>query len=151
MLARSIGLTALSILLAAGCAQFRASPDDSERLGLDQRQAEFVAAVAARDADGTAALFAEDAVLHVANMAPIEGREAIRQFYGNMYDFLSASGATPESTVVSESGDMAYTIGRTSSEFHSPEGTRKFSGKYALVWRELGGDWMIVLYAISSN
>lgn len=49
---------------------------------LDQRQSESFAALEARDADTTAALFADEAVVHVANMPPIEGRSAIREFYG---------------------------------------------------------------------
>jgi uncharacterized protein (TIGR02246 family) len=142
------------LLLAGGCVESRPQsppPMDAERARLDQRQDEFFAAVAARDSNRTAALFAEDAVLHVANMPAVEGREAIRQFYENMFGFLSASSAVPEATRMSASADLAYTVGRTVNEFRRPHGAVEFAGKFVLLWQRSGGEWMITLYGVSSN
>jgi uncharacterized protein (TIGR02246 family) len=119
--------------------------------GPEQRQAEFFAAIADRDADRTASFFADDAVLQVANMPPVEGREAIRGFYGNLFGFLSASSATPERLEVAASGDMAWSIGESRSTFRRPDGELSYTGKYALVWRKQDGAWRVALYAISSN
>jgi ketosteroid isomerase-like protein len=151
MAQRSVLVAALTALLATACAAYRPVPNDDHRELLDQRQEEFTAAVAARDADRTAELFAEDAVLHIANRAPIEGNRAIRQFYGNVFGFMSASRATPETTRLAEGGDMAYGIGRTSNEFRGPDGPVEYTGKYLLVWRKIAGDWRIVAYSLSSN
>jgi ketosteroid isomerase-like protein len=128
-----------------------ATAPSAARAVLEQRQQAFFAAMAARDADGVAALFAEDGVMQVAGMPPIEGGAAVRQFYGNMFGFLSASTATPTTTVIAAAGDMAYGTGSTVNEFRGQDGPLRFSGKYALVWRQLGGEWRIVLYSISSN
>jgi ketosteroid isomerase-like protein len=155
----SIAVITVGLLLTASCAHqppgaatatvARSATAAHEQL--EERQREFFAAVAAKDANRTAALFSDAAVLHVANMPPVEGRAAIHQFYGRMFGFLSASSATPESTQVSESGDMAVSIGRSANEFRGPEGPVEYAGKYVLVWRRLAGDWRIVLYGLSSN
>jgi ketosteroid isomerase-like protein len=146
------GITAFTLLLlTAACTQPREVPTDVERARLEQRQDEFFAAIAAREEDRTAAMFADHAVLHVANMPAIEGRDAIRHFYGNLYRFLSASRATPDATQISASADMAYTVGRTVNEFRGPEGVVGFAGKFVLVWQLFGDDWMITLYGISSD
>ncbi len=142
---------ALVLLLAAGCGPERPATLDAEWALFLERQGRFFESVEARDADGVAALFSEAAVLHVANMPPLEGREAIRQFYGNLFDYLTGSHAVPEETHMSASGDMAYGIGRTFNEFRGPEGPVGYAGKYALVWYKLEGEWMIVFYGVSSN
>jgi uncharacterized protein (TIGR02246 family) len=118
---------------------------------LEQRQDQLFAALAARDADATAALFADDAALYIAGMPPVQGAAAIRQFYGNLFRFLTASTATPGPTHVSASRDMAYSTGRASNEFGGPGGATTYEGKYVVVWRRLDDDWRVVLYAVSSN
>jgi ketosteroid isomerase-like protein len=140
----------LVILLAAACAHQPADTSWSRPL-LEARQAEFFAAVSARDADWIADLFAEAAELHVANMPPVVGRNAIRQFYGRLFEFLSASTAEPSATRVSASGDMAYSTGRTTNEFRGADGPISYAGKYVLVWERREDDWRVVLYAISAN
>jgi ketosteroid isomerase-like protein len=147
---RTIVAAVLATLLLTACADgsVEAAADADERL--EQRQSEFFAALGARDADRMAELFAEDGVLHIAGMPAIEGRGAIRQFYGNMFGFLSASDATPVATRLSGSGDMAYSIGAMSNEFRGPDGPARYGGKYLLVW-ENRADWVIAVYSISSD
>jgi ketosteroid isomerase-like protein len=138
-------------VLAAACAPHRAASPDTQRDGLRDRQSEFMASLSARDADRIAALFSDSAVLHIANMPPVEGRDAIREFYRNIFRFLTASTAVPESIRVSASGDLAYGIGSVANEFRGPEGTSVNTGKYLLVWSRGSGDWMIEVYSVSGN
>jgi uncharacterized protein (TIGR02246 family) len=148
---RRILLVACAIALAAGCGDGTTAARDTARQALEARQREFTAALAARDADRMAALFADDAVLHVANMPPVEGRDNIAQFYGKTFQFLSASRSAPETLHVADAGDLAYTTGSVTNEFRRPEGPVEYAGKYVLIWRVVGREWMIALYAISSN
>lgn len=141
----------VGLVVAAACARHRPVPLDVERERLSQRQSEFLTALAAKDADIVAAFFSDDALLHIANMPPIEGRGAIRQFYGNLFGFLSSSNALPEMIQISDGGDMAYGTGRATNEFRGPHGPTEYTGKYLLIWRKLASDWMIVLYAVSNN
>jgi ketosteroid isomerase-like protein len=140
----------LLALLTTACAHQR--PDASwGRPLFEARQAEFFEAMTARDADWIAGLFADAAELHVANMPPVVGQSAIRQFYGRMFEFLSASTAAPSGMHVSAGGDMAYSTGRTANEFRGAEGPVSYAGKYVLVWKRVADDWRVVLYAVSGN
>jgi ketosteroid isomerase-like protein len=150
-LRRSLRLALIApCVLATACAHQRPDPAGA-RPALDARQAEFFAAMADRDADRLAGLFANDAVLHVANMPPVEGQAAVREFYGNLFGFLIGSRATPGATYMSASGDMAYGTGSTANEFRGLDGAVTYRGKYVLVWRREAGDWRVALYAISSD
>jgi ketosteroid isomerase-like protein len=152
-----------AVILATACAHHPAPADadapvapaagvaaDVER-ELASQQAAFFEAVAARDADRTSAFFADDALLHVANLPPIAGRDAIRRFYRRMFGFLAATASTPEALHVAAGGDVAYGTGSTSNEFRGAEGTARYAGKYVLVWRRVAGEWMVALYGLSSN
>lgn len=147
---RTRTLFALVLLLVAGCAHH---PDAGARSteGPEPRQDELFAALAGRDAPRVAGFFAEDAVLHVAGMPPVEGRVAIQQFYHNLFRFLLESRLTPGPTVASASRDLAYSTGRTSNTFRGADGATSYGGRYALVWRRLDGEWKVVLYAVSSD
>ncbi len=138
-------------LASAACAQRPVNSGLPAGDRLHQRQADFLAALSARDLEQTVAHFADDAVLHVANMPPVQGREAIQRFYGNVFRFLSASDPVPELTRVADDADMAYTTGRVTNTFAGPDGPVEHTGKYLLVWERRGGDWAIVVYSISSN
>jgi ketosteroid isomerase-like protein len=142
---------ALMALLVTGCAGTPPGAIDPSRSLLLQREVQLFEAVAARDADRVAAHFAADSRLHVANMPPVEGREAIRRFYRNLFRFLAASAASPETAHVSASGDLAYTTGSTSNRFRAGDGTVEYAGKYVLVWTRHEGDWQVAVYAISGN
>ncbi len=147
----ALAVAVFVLVAAAACSHDPAVSLDAERERLEERQSEFFAALEARDAERMAELFSDDAVVHVANRPPLEGRGAIRAFYGNMFGFLSASSATPERVHMSGAGDLAYSTGGTSNEFHSPEGTVAYTGKYLLVWEKREDHWMIAAYSISSD
>jgi uncharacterized protein (TIGR02246 family) len=152
MINSSPKLAALTVaLLLASCAQQRTVLEPGAGQRLEQRQAEFFAAQAARDPDRLAALFAEDAVLQIANMPQVTGREEIHRIYSNIFRFLVEARVEPQQTEVAESGDMAYSLGSTVNAFSGPEGLQEFPGKYALIWQQVRGDWQVVLYSVSSD
>lgn len=103
---RTLGIIALAVS-AASCAHRPAVQADEDGEALQQRERDFLAAMQVKDLERTAAYFAESAVLHVANMALVEGRAAIRQFYGNVFRFLNSSASTPEALRVA-SGRRRY-------------------------------------------
>jgi uncharacterized protein (TIGR02246 family) len=152
MINRSMAVTVpLALALALACAGSTQLQPGDARAAVEQRQAGFIAALAARDADAVAAFFADDGAMHIAGRPAIEGRSAIRDFYENMFGFLAASGATPQATHVAAAGDMAFSLGSTTNVFRRPEGPVEYEGKYSLAWRNVEGDWSIILYSVSSN
>jgi ketosteroid isomerase-like protein len=148
---RAAVLLALIVLLGSSCAHRPSPSADREREALRQRERGFLAALGAGDLERTTAYFAQDAMLHVANMPSLRGRPAIVQFYGNLFRFLRTSEAMPETMHVSASGDLAYTSGRVSNVFRGEQGTSEFAGKYLLIWEKRAGEWEVVVYSISDD
>jgi len=104
-----------------------------------------------QDADLAATFFAEDAMLHIANMPPVQGRESIARFYGNVFRFQSASTSVPEQLQVSASSDLAYSRGSSNNVFDGPDDAIEYAGKYLLVWQRPSDTWEIVMYSLSNN
>jgi ketosteroid isomerase-like protein len=144
-------LLAAAVLLGACTAHRPASPDAGGRDELERRHAGFLWATDARNADGIAGYFAEDAVLHVAGMPPVRGRADIVRFHANVFRFLAASTTVPEVLRMSDSADMAYGAGRVQNAFDGPDGLVEYEGKYAAVWERRDGEWYLALYAVSSD
>jgi len=141
----------LSTLVAVPTTAQQIASGDDARQHLEERQSAFYEAMTGRDAGALSKLFAENATIHVAGMPPITGVEAIKVFFTRMFGFLEAASGAAESVVVSEGGDMAYTIGRTSNSFRGPEGPVEYDGKFVIVWSRNSGEWMIDVYSVSSN
>lgn len=142
----------LGLLILTACAPGLAPSGADAGEALRERERTFLAALAARDLDRTTALFADHAELHIANMPLVQGSDAIERFYGNVFRFMEASAAEPQTMRVAASGDMAYTTGRVRNRFDSgPDAAAEYEGKYLIVWERVGGEWMIVIYGISND
>lgn len=139
------------LLLAAGCAANPHAAGGDHGPALEQAQAEFFAAVSARDPEATAARFATDAEMQVANMPPVRGREAIRAFYGNVFRFMVGAEYRVERLEYSAGGDLAVTTGSVTTVFEGREGRVEFPGKFFLAWVMRNGEWQVLVYGISNN
>jgi ketosteroid isomerase-like protein len=148
---RAVWIAVIVVFLGVAGAPQPAQADEGELEALRRRERDFLAALGARDLAATTAHFAEEAVLQVASMPPLEGREAIARFYGNVFRFMQASTAAPERLKVSSGADLAYSAGRVSNVFEGESGPVEYEGKYLLVWEKREGEWRIVLYAVSNN
>jgi ketosteroid isomerase-like protein len=148
---RRLLLLATAAALAAACTPRPFPGAPAARADLQEREATFLAALAAKNPEQAAAHFADDAVLHVANMPPVQGRNAIREFYANIFRFLDSSVSASEVVRTSSSGDMGYSLGRVTNVFASEHGRMEYAGKYILVWERRGEQWLIATYSISNN
>jgi ketosteroid isomerase-like protein len=141
----------LCLMLMLPAATSRAGESGAGDAPLEQRQQAFFGAMAARDLSATLRLFAADAVVHVAGMPPVAGRDAVGRFYARMFEFLGASDATAEAWTVAGSGDLAFSHGRTTNRFEGPEGVQEHTGKFLLVWVREGDEWRVGAYSVSSD
>lgn len=139
------------LLLAVGCAGAPTVPTVDHGADLAQRQTAFHAAMHAKDAQALSALFAEGGVVHVAGMPAVEGREAIAQFYANLFRFLAGTEARPDALRLAADGSMAYEVGRTANAFVGPQGRTTHVGKYLLVWERGGEGWLVAAYSVGSD
>lgn len=122
-----------------------AAPDPGHaRAAIERNNAALVRAFVDGDADAAAALFTGDAVLMLAGMEAVTGRDAIRDALSASFgavDFLDIRWHILEVTV---HGDMAYEMGTTEMTYRVGGETVTVPGKYLVAWqRQPGGDWKI--------
>lgn len=99
----------------------------------------------AGNADGVAALYAEDGVIMAPGSPPIVGRPAIRDYIASDIESTKAADLTEIGDPVTEgsaSGDMAWISGTFSLQ--RADGTTVTKGKYSTVFERRNGNWLIV-------
>lgn len=100
---------------------------------------------ASGNADGLAALYAEDAVRMPPAAPPVAGRDAIRREWVVLFQTLTDISDTGRSRfVVSASADVAYEIGEYRLTARRKNGTPVTQeGRYVTTFRRIAGSWRI--------
>lgn len=132
-------LVSAAVALAA-CTQAPALPADPAAI-VAERNAAFVAAVAAHDGAAVAANYAEDAVVMPAGMPAVEGREAIGQFFQAGMDEGIARVELAPGEVIAANADTI--LERSTSRVFNAAGEVIEAGKYVVVWRKIGDQWFM--------
>lgn len=114
---------------------------------------DWLKSVTARDIERVLEYYADDAVWLVPKV-PMFGKDAIREFWER--DFAGTDYALtwePTKVEVSQSGDLAYTLGKWSGEAKDEEGNIKaLGGAYVAVWRKApNGTWKLVIDIHNKN
>lgn len=113
----------------------------------------FFSAVRAKDANGVANTYSDDAVSMPPNSPAMRGREAIRK--GNE-DFMKTPGFTmvggTETIKFSADGGMAYATGKYTATYTDAKGKPVTEeGKYLEVLEKVDGKWKVVADAYNAN
>jgi uncharacterized protein (TIGR02246 family) len=143
------GAGAIATLAISGCS----APSEPSQANRQQTAADHEGAIRVatdrwlglirqKDAAAIAALYTEDGALMPPNMPLAQGRAAIEQGWRNMmatpgFDLTFA----PEQIVVAAAGDMALDRGTYRFTATGPTGPATETGKYVVVWRNVGGEW----------
>ena len=125
----------IAMLAAAGCARSPA-PEAFPQDVVDQ----WIARYTANDAEGVAALYAEDAQLLPPDESVVSGRAAIREFVAR----TNPPGGPPLEFATVEAlvfGNYAHRQG--SFRVLAPDGTTAGTGKVMELWKKVGGKWQI--------
>ncbi len=147
---RRAGIVALLVLVPACKArQSEAASDPAQALSALRSADSLVqAAVVARDAEGTASYYADDAVLMPVAESIVEGRAAILTEWRHVFGIPGfANHARLVAAEVSVTGDLGYTRGTYESPMRGPDGQPLLErGKWVSVWkRQADGQWRIVV------
>ena len=152
--AKHLALFASVCLNIVGCARTSTIDTGAEVEAIRDIEAQWTAAVKARDVDKLLGFFAPDAVTMDAN-APISvGHEAIR---GPVESWLAdeAVSATFASTLdaieVSACGDLAYTRGTHRFSQTTPTGLVEQVGKWVTVYKKIDGEWKVIVDIFNSD
>lgn len=141
--------TAILLVLAPTLAVAQPSPGDAARAALLKADAAWAAlASTSKDVEQIVAIWTDDAVIVPPREPPVRGKAAIRAFVGESLKVPGFSVHwTPESAVVSASGDIGYTMG--TNRFTFPDGKGAIvtqHGRYVTIWRkEADGTWRCVV------
>lgn len=132
-------LVCAAVALSA-CAQAPALPADPAAI-VTERNAAFMAGIAAGDSATVAANYTEDAVLMPPGMTTVEGREAIGQFWQGGISAGIARVELAPGDVIATSADTI--LERSTARVFAADGTQIDEGKYVVVWRKVGDQWFM--------
>jgi uncharacterized protein (TIGR02246 family) len=151
------GKTAMRIRLTFGmfCLALLHGSCDSSKPNLDKEQqavltAErgWAASARQRDLERSVSFMADDAVMFPPAGAPIVGKAAIRKYMASGFATPGFSVTwDPQSVVVADSGDFAYTQSRSVYTVPGPDGaTQTVHAKGVAIWRKSAdGKWRCVV------
>jgi ketosteroid isomerase-like protein len=116
------------------------------------RSTQWLADVARGDVDSIARYYADDGSFLVPNVPLAQGRDAVRGVWSAL---LSAPEFSlrwePHSIQLSHSGDMACEIGSYSLRMRPGDAVVEDEGKYVVVWRKEGGEWLVYADIVNSS
>lgn len=110
-------------------------------------------AESARDIDAAMRFWADDAIVQSGNVPQVQGAEAVRDIYNQLFNELPISEleSTPTAIHVAASGDLAWEYGVNRTVFDMADGPYTDMGKYLLIWAKQDGSWKVVAFAYSSD
>lgn len=127
----------LGVVLAATTA---AAQDRSARAAIDAGNKQFMAALAKQDAAAIAALYTTNGEANPPNGNVVRGRDEIQKMWKSVMDSGIAN-ANLSTTEVESAGDLAYESG--TYEMKTKDGNVADHGKYVVVWKRVGGKWLL--------
>ncbi len=133
-------------LLASGCTE--GTHVENERAALLDRDRSWAAVIASGDVDRVFSYWADDAVIYAAGIPAVRGKEAIRKFVATNRTQRGFSLTTlPREAVVSQDGNLGYTVGEYEIFLRGPEGSPIVTeGRYLAIWRrDSAGLWKCTL------
>lgn len=112
----------------------------------------WLRAVKANDAGAIAEIHAEEGRILVAGSPIISGRPAIAEFWKGLLAVTNDTVSFGPTTIdVDASGTMAFEIGTYSFSVGAAGEASKSSGKYAVVWRKIGGAWKVCVDSLVAD
>jgi uncharacterized protein (TIGR02246 family) len=134
-------LPVLSLVVAMGATAIAAGAQEAGvRAAVEASNKKFMAAAAKGDAAAVAALYTPDAEALPPNSDVVKGRAAIQAMWKSVFD--SGVGGVELTTIHAEAqGPTAYETG--TYVIKAKDGSVADRGKYVVVWKRIGGSWML--------
>jgi uncharacterized protein (TIGR02246 family) len=114
--------------------------DAAVRAAVEAGSKKFSAAVAKGDAAALASLYTTDAEAFPPNSEMTKGRPAIQAMWKGVLD-SGVTGVDLVTTEVEAQGPLAYEVG--TYVIKVKDGTVADRGKYVVVWKKVGGQWLL--------
>jgi uncharacterized protein (TIGR02246 family) len=135
-------MLAAAVLLLFGCAQPAPAPD--LRAQIDANNVAWAAAANRGDAAAVAAMYTENATMLPPGMEMQKGRAAIEKTVTGLGRSGIRNFVLTSVDVAQVGPDTAREIGRFSLDAAAPKKHWvKVQGKYVVVWKQVGGKWLL--------
>lgn len=95
--------------------------------------------------------YADDVIVQSPNTPQIQGKGKLREFYKVMLPTIVSIEGGSTYVEVSSSGDMAWDVGYSKSEFKGPDGHFKEQAKYFCTYKKVDGKWKCAAISHSSD
>lgn len=147
---RTVAALGFALALAA-CASPPPPPPAPDLAAAEQavraRDATWLAAAAARDPAGEAALFAEDGIAYRDMADPLVGPAAYLAYSTKFYadNPKSVTTWTTRSIQVAPSGDLAVQTGTFTETGAGPKGDKENRANFVTAWKKVGDQWMVAV------
>jgi uncharacterized protein (TIGR02246 family) len=134
----------LAAAVAAACATTPRVDVASEESAIRALNRQMEQAVASKNVDAVARLYAADAVFMPPNAPPVRGQAAIREYWAEAIKLPNASlTLAPMDIDVATSGDLATDVGTYTFSFTGEQGPVNDRGKYIVEFGKVGTEWKI--------
>jgi ketosteroid isomerase-like protein len=117
-----------------------AGSGEDVRAVIEAANKKFIEGAAKGDAAMIASVYTPDAEAFPPNADIVKGRPAIQKMWQSVLD-SGVSAFTLASTEVESAGNLAYEVG--TYEMKGKDGTVVDRGKYCVVWKRVGGQWLL--------
>jgi ketosteroid isomerase-like protein len=117
-------------------------------------EAQWEAAINAKDIDKLVSLNAPDVVILDANFPMRVGHQALRKSFESMLADTTVVGThseTVEAVEVSASGDLAYTRGTARQSRNTPKGLVEETSKWVTIYKKIDGEWKAIVNIWNSD
>lgn len=143
-----VGTAAIALALSACSKGQQAANPDSVKQAIQADEAKWNQQLKAKDTEGLAGHYADDAYFVPPGAPAADGSTAIRQFYANgLTDPAIAVTIASDKVDVAASGDMAYARGHFTENYTDKKSAKVMTqtGKYLTIYKKQDdGSWKIV-------
>lgn len=141
----------IAALIAAACSG-GGTPDDTARAEIREQGERWIEAARAEDAEGLAALYAEDALFLPPGAAPMSGRDTIRSLFEAQFAAMDAEYDFEIDAIVVADG-WAWRRGSYRATARTGDGsTTRVDDKFVDIWRrDSDGRWRIAVDIWNAN
>lgn len=140
---RGTPILLLSAVLVAACATTPRVDAASEEAAIRAVNRRMEQAVASRNVDAIAQMYATDAVFMIPNAPAARGQAAIRSAWAEFLTPNASLSLSPTKIDIASSGELATDIGTYTFSFTGDQGPVTDRGKYMVQFRKAGTEWKI--------
>ena len=140
MMIRAAGIVLAVLVTGGGTLYAQGGGNAPVRAAIEKANKKFVDGAAKGDAALIASTYTADAIAFPPNEEAVTGKPAIQKMWQSVLD-SGITGFELNTTEVESSGNLAYEVG--TYVLKMKDGTVADRGKYCVVWKRVGGEWLL--------